>query len=84
MAAYAGRYREVKCAKCGHYIRRGTICSFCGDNDAAANIRETGLERGIQRVEDYWARQKKLTKVGVGVFALVLVVIYFYTAFKAH
>ena len=71
--AYGLRYRNVRCASCGHFIRRGVQCPYCGDADVTANIRETGLERLVGRVEENWNGLNRALRIALILALLALI-----------
>jgi len=82
MASYGPVFRMVKCANCDHYIRRGLVCLYCGDSDVTANIRETALERQIDRFENFWTRLNSPLRIGICLGLLVLLIGYLYLGFN--
>ena len=76
MASYGLNFRMVKCAYCDHYIRRGLKCPYCGDSDAIANVSETGLERLLGKVEDFWNNLNRPLRLLLSVMVLALILGY--------
>jgi ribosomal protein L32 len=84
MASYGWGFRLDKCSQCKHLVPRGRKCPYCGNFDLLANVQESPLEVLTDKVEDFWRSRAAWIRIFVGLVAVLLIIAYAYTAYKAH